>query len=81
MERDDPNVRLTVSDTGRGIDPNFLPFLFEGFRQSESARNRRYGGLGLGLSITKYLVEADGGKIWAVSEVGRGTKISFTFQS
>jgi two-component system OmpR family sensor kinase/two-component system sensor histidine kinase BaeS len=66
------SVNISVEDNGPGIDPADLPHVFERFYKSGDS-----GGMGLGLSIAKYLVEAHGGKIWAESEVGKGTRISF----
>ena len=66
-------VTLFVQDSGPGIESADLPHVFERFYKSSDS-----GGMGLGLSIAKYIVEAHGGKIQAESEVGRGTKISFT---
>lgn len=66
-------VTVFVQDSGMGIDSADLPHVFERFYKSSDS-----GGMGLGLSIAKYLVEAHGGKIWAESEAGKGTKISFT---
>ena len=60
-------VLLTVIDQGRGIEPDFLPFLFDRFTQSDAASNRQHGGLGLGLSIVKQLVQAHGGTVTARS--------------
>src|SRR5215831_1495906 len=77
MEEDADNVRITVSDTGRGIEPGFLPFIFEHFRQADSSTARRHGGLGLGLSLVKHLVELHGGTITAESE-GQGRGAAFT---
>jgi CheY-like chemotaxis protein len=71
-------MEITVSDNGEGIDPDFLPHLFEPFRQSENPSTRVHGGLGLGLSIVRYLVEAHGGTIRA-SSGGRGKGAAFTF--
>jgi PAS domain S-box-containing protein len=79
MESDANNVRIRVSDTGKGIEPEFLPFVFDRFRQADSTSTRRYGGLGLGLSIAKHLVEAHGGTILAASEgTGRGATFTVT---
>ena len=59
---------VTVTDTGEGISRDFLPHIFEPFRQADSSQSRSHGGLGLGLSIVRYIVEAHGGKIFASSE-------------
>jgi len=66
-------VLLSVEDTGPGISPEDLPHVFDRFYRSGDS-----GGMGLGLSIAKYIVEAHGGEIRVESEVGQGTKISFT---
>jgi CheY-like chemotaxis protein len=79
MESDADNVRITVNDTGKGIEPEFLPYIFDHFRQADSSSSRRYGGLGLGLSLVKHLVELHGGTITAVSEgAGRGATFTVT---
>jgi PAS domain S-box-containing protein len=79
MESDANHIRIKVSDTGRGIEPKFLPFVFDLFRQADSSSTRRYGGLGLGLSLVKYLVELHGGTITAASEgLGRGATFTVT---
>jgi PAS domain S-box-containing protein len=70
-------VQITVTDNGEGIDPEFLPHLFEPFRQAESPSTRVHGGLGLGLSIVRYLAEAHGGRVTAESE-GKGKGSTFT---
>jgi signal transduction histidine kinase/ActR/RegA family two-component response regulator len=61
------DIELTVSDDGAGIDPDALPFIFERFRQEDASSTRRFGGLGLGLAITRHLVELHGGTISATS--------------
>jgi CheY-like chemotaxis protein len=66
-------VELRVTDSGEGIAPEFLPFIFDRYRQADASATRSHGGLGLGLSITKHLVELHGGTIEADSEgLGRG---------
>ncbi|HKC85343.1 MAG TPA: ATP-binding protein, partial [Blastocatellia bacterium] len=76
MDSDANRIRIKVSDTGRGIEPEFLPFVFDLFRQADSSSTRRYGGLGLGLSLVKHLVELHGGTITAASE-GAGCGATF----
>jgi PAS domain S-box-containing protein len=70
----DATARLTVSDTGEGISAEFLPYVFDRFRQAEGSISRKQGGLGLGLAVARHLVELHGGTISAESEgLGRGT--------
>jgi signal transduction histidine kinase len=72
-------VLITVADTGAGIKPEFLPHVFERFRQAESSTNRTYGGLGLGLAIVRHLVELHGGSVSVASEgEGRGATRGFS---
>ncbi len=70
---DQSEVHIEVTDTGEGIDPEFLPHIFDRFRQADGSSRRKAGGLGLGLSIVKHIVEAHGGAIEARSVVGTGT--------
>jgi PAS domain S-box-containing protein len=71
------NWVIDVSDDGYGIDPDFLPYVFDRFRQEDATTTRRYGGLGLGLSIVRHLVELHGGSIRAES-AGKGKGAHFT---
>lgn len=72
-------TNLTVSDTGHGIDPDFLPYVFEAFRQANGSTTRRHGGLGLGLAIVRQIVDAHGGSIQAYS-AGAGHGSTFTIK-
>ena len=73
IEFEATQARVQVRDTGAGIDPNFLPYMFDRFRQDSSAAAGRHGGLGLGLAIVRHLVELHGGTVEAASEgPGRG---------
>jgi PAS domain S-box-containing protein len=67
LERVNSHVELTVSDTGIGISPDFLPHIFERFRQGDAGPSREHGGLGLGLAIVRHLVELHGGTVHASS--------------
>jgi signal transduction histidine kinase len=79
VEAVDGQVMVRVADTGIGIDPEFLPHVFERFRQGEQAARREYGGLGLGLSIARQLVELHHGTIDVESAgTGRGSTFSVT---
>lgn len=73
---DEAQVELTVSDTGQGIEAQFLPHLFDRFSQADGSAARLHGGLGLGLSIVKHLVELQGGTVTA-SSAGKGAGASF----
>jgi PAS domain S-box-containing protein len=73
LARIDSHVEITVSDTGQGIAPEFLPHVFERFRQADSSTTRTYGGLGLGLAIVRHLTELHGGTVSATSAgLGQG---------
>ena len=76
LERVNSHVEITVADSGVGIKTEFLPFVFDRFRQADSTTSRRYGGLGLGLSIVKHLVEQHGGSV-RVKSPGEGQGSSF----
>jgi signal transduction histidine kinase/CheY-like chemotaxis protein len=75
--RQEKSLKLTVTDNGDGIEPAFLPFVFERFRQADSTATRRYGGLGLGLSIVQHIIELHGGSVIAESP-GAGKGATFT---
>jgi PAS domain S-box-containing protein len=77
LARVNSHVELTVSDTGQGIAPDFLPFVFERFRQADATFSREQGGLGLGLAIAKQLTELHGGTLSAMS-AGTGQGATFT---
>ncbi|AFZ35205.1 PAS/PAC sensor hybrid histidine kinase [Stanieria cyanosphaera PCC 7437] len=70
-------AQIQVQDTGKGIEPDFLPYVFELFRQAESSTIRKFGGLGLGLAIVRYLTELHGGTVQADS-LGEGQGATFT---
>jgi PAS domain S-box-containing protein len=74
---DEAHVELQVADSGEGIAAEFLPFVFDRFRQADASTTRRHGGLGLGLSIVKQLVELHGGKV-GVASAGPGRGATFT---
>ncbi|MDZ8071047.1 MAG: ATP-binding protein [Nostoc sp. DedQUE08] len=77
LEQVNSNVQITVSDTGKGISTDFLPYIFERFRQADSTTTRADNGLGLGLAIVHHLVEMHSGRVCAVSEgEGRGAKFT-----
>lgn len=73
----DGNAEITVQDTGKGINPDFLPYVFEHFRQEDAATTRKFGGLGLGLAIARQIVELHGGHITVTSK-GEDQGTTFT---
>jgi PAS domain S-box-containing protein len=79
LERLETKALLIVSDTGQGIDPEYLPYVFDRFSQMDSSSRRRQGGLGLGLAIVKHIVELHGGAIYAYSRgEGQGSDFMVT---
>ncbi len=77
LERDGDGVIVRVADTGQGIPAEFIPYIFEPFRQVDQLTTRRHGGLGLGLSIVRHLIEAHGGTV-RVESAGSGKGATFT---
>ena len=77
LSREKSSFQIQVSDTGQGISPELLPHVFDRFRQADSSTRRRFAGLGLGLSIVKYIVEAHGGTV-EVTSSGEGKGSTFT---
>ncbi|MEK6280663.1 MAG: CHASE domain-containing protein [Acidobacteriota bacterium] len=76
LRRNDSQVEVEVADTGPGIAPAFLPYVFDRFRQADSTSTRQHGGLGLGLAIARHLIEIHGGTI-EVRSAGEGTGATF----
>jgi two-component system phosphate regulon sensor histidine kinase PhoR len=76
----DAEVEVCVADNGSGIEAKHLPHIFERFYRVDKARSRELGGTGLGLSIVKHIVQAHGGKVWAESEVGKGSSFYFVLK-
>ncbi|BAZ52207.1 multi-sensor hybrid histidine kinase [Nostoc sp. NIES-4103] len=77
LQQVESQAQILVKDTGKGITPDFLPYVFDTFRQADSATTRKFGGLGLGLAIVRYLVEMHGGTVLAESP-GEGQGATFT---
>jgi CheY-like chemotaxis protein len=76
LERVNSHIEFTISDTGQGIDPTFLPHMFQRFRQADASTTRKHGGLGIGLALVKEIVELHGGTVRAESP-GKGLGASF----
>ena len=79
LERVNSHIEIIVSDTGQGIEPEFLPFVFDRFRQADSTLTRAHGGLGLGLALVRHLVEMHGGTVRADSP-GKDLGATFTIK-
>ncbi|HKQ92903.1 MAG TPA: PAS domain S-box protein [Blastocatellia bacterium] len=77
LRRGGPGVQIIVRDTGQGISPDLLPYVFDRFKQGDSSVSRRFGGLGLGLALVKHLVELHGGSVM-VESLGEGQGATFT---
>jgi CheY-like chemotaxis protein len=79
LRRHDTSAVIIVQDTGEGLTPDFLPYIFDRFRQADASTTRHHGGLGLGLAIVRHLVELHGGTVCAASEgTGQGTTFTVT---
>jgi PAS domain S-box-containing protein len=79
VKRSDHSLELVVRDNGRGIEPEFLPHVFERFRQADSTTTRRFGGLGLGLAIVRHIAELHGGEVTVESDgLGQGALFRVT---
>jgi CheY-like chemotaxis protein len=77
--RTDSGIEIVVTDTGQGISEDFLPYVFDRFRQADVSSTRTHGGLGLGLAIVRHLIELHGGTVFAASP-GKGNGATFTIR-
>ncbi|MHB8085897.1 MAG: sensor histidine kinase [Dehalococcoidia bacterium] len=75
---DESYVNISVADTGSGIDPADLPYVFDHFYKADRSRQRGYGGAGIGLALVKKYVELHGGKVWVETQLGKGSTFYFT---
>jgi signal transduction histidine kinase len=76
-KREQEGVKIEVKDTGTGIAAERLPEIFDAFRQLDGSSTRQWGGLGIGLAMTKHIVDLHGGRIWVDSEEGQGSLFTF----
>lgn len=82
VRRTESQVEVEVADNGEGIDPTFLPYVFDRFRQQDGSIQRQHGGLGLGLAIVKHLAELHGGRTWVrTGGIGKGATFTVSFPS
>ncbi len=72
------DLKVTVSDTGLGIPKKDLPHIFDRFHRADNVSTDAIGGVGLGLTIAKYIIDSHKGRIWVESEPGKGSTFSFT---
>ncbi|WP_199333413.1 PAS domain S-box protein [Oculatella sp. FACHB-28] len=79
LEQSNTQAQIQVKDTGKGIKPEFLPYVFDYFRQEDGTTTRKFGGLGLGLAIVRHITELHGGRVW-VESPGEGLGATFTVQ-
>ncbi|MBD1997302.1 PAS domain S-box protein [Oculatella sp. FACHB-28] len=79
LEQSNNQIQIQVKDTGKGIRSDFLPYVFDYFRQEDGTTTRKFGGLGLGLAIVRHITELHGGTVWAESP-GEGMGATFTVQ-